>query len=451
MTRSDRHQVVIIGAGAAGLTAARELDAAGVGVTILEARDRIGGRILTVRDAHTPSPIELGAEFIHGTAEPLQSVIAQAALRVASVDGTRWEATGRTLRRLDDFWTRLDRVMRRIPASRRTDESFDAFLARRPGGESLAAERRLAARFVRGFHAADTALVSTQALAESGSPGEDEREQRLARFVDGYDKVAEWLAAPVHPHLRLSHIVTRIRWSKGEVEVESSHPDGTRRVDIRARAAVIAVPLGVLQAAPGQTGAIEFDPGLTQKSRALQHLAMGPVVRMVFRFRERFWSVGSFSARGRRLDLDSMSFLHTSDRDFPVWWTTNPFQSPLLVAWCGGPDARRLAQIDRRALESRAISRLSAHLGMPIRRLTALVEETWFHDWLHDPFARGAYSYPLVGGADAPADLARPLRGTLFFAGEATDASGSTGTVHGAISSGRRAAGQVKRALEKGD
>ena len=311
--------------------------------------------------------------------------------------------------------------MRRIKASRRTDESFDAFLARRPGGESLAAERRLAARFVRGFHAADTALVSTQALAESGSPGEDEREQRLARFVDGYDKVAEWLAAPVHPHLRLSHIVTRVRWSKGEVEVESSHPDGTRRVDIRARAAVIAVPLGVSRPRPRQTGAIEFDPGLTQKSRALQHLAMGPVVRMVFRFRERFWSGGSFSARGRRLDLDSMSFLHTSDRDFPVWWTANPFQSPLLVAWCGGPDARRLAQIDRRALELRAISRLSAHLGMPIRRLTALVEETWFHDWLHDPFARGAYSYPLVGGTDAPADLAKPLRGTLFFAGEATD------------------------------
>jgi monoamine oxidase len=212
---------------------------------------------------------------------------------------------------------------------------------------------------------------------------------------------------------------------------------------------VIAVPLGVLQAAPGQTGAIEFNPSLTQKSRALQRLAMGPVVRLVFRFRDRFWNGDSFSARERRHDLDSMSFLHTSNRDFPVWWTAYPLRSPLLVAWCGGPDAKRLAQLDRRALESCAISRLAAHLGMPMRRLTALVEETWFHDWLHDPFARGAYSYPLVGGTDAAADLARPLRGTLFFAGEATDASGSTGTVHGAITSGRRAAAQVKRALEK--
>ena len=69
------------------------------------------------------------------------------------------------------------------------------------------------------------------------------------------------------------------------------------------------------------------------------------------------------------------------------------------------------------------------------------------HDWLHDPYARGAYSYQMVDGADAPAALARPLDATLFFAGEATDTEGATGTVHGAIASGRRAARQVMRVL----
>lgn len=69
------------------------------------------------------------------------------------------------------------------------------------------------------------------------------------------------------------------------------------------------------------------------------------------------------------------------------------------------------------------------------------------HDWTHDPFARGAYSYQTVGGERAPASLARPLRGTLFFAGEAADAEGRTGTVHGAIGSGRRAADEVMRSL----
>jgi monoamine oxidase len=76
-----------------------------------------------------------------------------------------------------------------------------------------------------------------------------------------------------------------------------------------------------------------------------------------------------------------------------------------------------------------------------------MVENVWTHDWEHDPFARGAYSYQRVGGADAPAALARPLKRTLFFAGESTGTDGGTGTVDAAIVTGRRAAAQVLRAL----
>jgi monoamine oxidase len=436
----------VIGAGAAGLAAARELVAAGIDVTILEARDRIGGRILTVHDREIGA-IELGAEFLHGSADALQPIIAAAMLRVLSIEGTRWQATPRTVRRLEDFWERLDRVMRKLGTGTRTDESFSNFLARRPGGRSLAPDRTLATQFVRGFHAADLTRISAKVLAESGSPGGDEREQRLARIVDGYDSVITWLAAPVHDRIHLSDIVTRVRWQKGHVEIESAHADGTRRQTVEARAVMITVPLGVLQAAPGQPGAIEFEPALATKAHALRHMAMGSVVRLVFRFRERFWSGESFEPHGKTLDLDSMSFLHTHADDFAVWWTAYPLQSPVLTAWCGGPEAARLAELDRSTLESRAIASLAAQLGVPPRRVTALVRDTWFHDWVHDPFARGAYSYQLVGGRNAPADLARPLRGTVFFAGEAADATGSTGTVHGAIASGRRAAAQVKRLL----
>ena len=76
-----------------------------------------------------------------------------------------------------------------------------------------------------------------------------------------------------------------------------------------------------------------------------------------------------------------------------------------------------------------------------------MVEAAWMHDWEHDPFTRGAYSYQMVGGVDAPGALAKPLRGTLFFAGEAADPEGRTGTVHGAIATGRRAAEEVQRSL----
>ena len=90
---------------------------------------------------------------------------------------------------------------------------------------------------------------------------------------------------------------------------------------------------------------------------------------------------------------------------------------------------------------------LARQLRVSRQRLRSLVEGFWSHDWEHDPFARGAYSYVAVDGSNATRALARPLRGTLFFAGEAVDTEGGTGTVDGAISSGRRAAKQVLRVL----
>lgn len=99
------------------------------------------------------------------------------------------------------------------------------------------------------------------------------------------------------------------------------------------------------------------------------------------------------------------------------------------------------------AVVDAASAALARHTGLPRRAIASMIEQTWMHDWEHDPYSRGAYSYQMVGGSDAPAELAKPIRGTLFFAGEASEASGGTGTVHGAIATGTRAAKQVLRAL----
>jgi monoamine oxidase len=231
------------------------------------------------------------------------------------------------------------------------------------------------------------------------------------------------------------------------VTIESRHSDGRSRPTVECRAALIAIPLGVLKAAPGDVGAIEFVPDIRAKREALDHLAMGSVVRVVVRFTERFWSSDWFAKHATSQDLDTLSFLHTTDEHFPVWWTAYPIRAPLLVGWHGGIGARVLAQLASEELEELAIASLGRQLGVPQRRLRSLVDGMWTHDWEHDPFARGAYSYQMVGGSDAPASLARQLRGTLFFAGEASDADGRTGTVHGAIASGRRAAKQIIRQL----
>ena len=445
--------VVVIGAGAAGLAAARALHEAGIDVEVLEARDRIGGRVFTVTDPYTTRPIELGAEFIHGRAPELQQLLDQASLASADVCGTRWAATRSGLKPLNGFWERLDRAMRLLDPKgppegghykRQADRSVDEVFRARPGGSRLARERTLARQYVEGFHAADPHLVSARAIAEGGSPGDDIRERRLAHVVDGYDRVITWLAGPLSTRIRLSSIVTAVRWKPRRVVIEVA-----RRKPLTARAAIVTVPLGVLQARPDRRGAIAFEPELRAKAHALNHLAMGAVVRVVLRLNARFWADETFANTHASEGIERMSFLHTSDRDFPTWWTTYPFTSPLIVGWCGGPRARTILEQPSAVITNCAVNALARQCGLTSRRMRSMVEEAWMHDWLHDPFSRGAYSYAKVGGVDAPAMLARPLGGTLFFAGEATDSEGATGTVHGALASGRRAARQVQRALNQ--
>ena len=433
---------VVIGAGAAGLAAARKLSDAGASVVVLEARDRIGGRIHTIRDERTPIPIELGAEFVHGSAPEIVEIAHNARLAVCDIRGERWSAIGGRLAPLDDddFWSDLERVMSRLDAERSPDRSFQDFLDTKPGGRTLTRHRRLASEFVEGFHAADLTLVSERALADGGLP-DDEDEQRQARILDGYDRVPAALASGLIG-VRLSHVAQTIAWEPGAVEVRCAAPGGASTIS--ARAAVITVPLGVLQQTSGPA-AVTFTPDVEDARRAVNQLAMGTVARVVLLFREPFWEARSVQRKTGGRSLAGLSFLHSSDEDIPTWWTAGPVRAATLVGWAGGPKATRLISRGREEVEGRAIASLGRLFGMRRRHVESLVEQCWFHDWRGDPYSLGAYSYTLVGGSTAAKRLARPVADTLFFAGEAADSEGRTGTVHGAMATGYRAAASVLR------
>lgn len=439
--------VIVIGAGVAGLAAACDLVSGGLEVMVVEARDRIGGRILTHREDGLALPIELGAEFVHGAAaRPVFELAAAARLLLCEIDGAHWRARGGSLDRPLHFWERLAAVTQRLDPDRDPDRSVQAAFDDLRGvvsSEDLA----LAIEYVRGFHAAHPAFMSERSLARAEQSGGDDPRMRQFRITDGYDRIPGFLASALPADsVRLSTIVSAIEWSRNRVRITAREADGTPVEPVTAAAAVITVPVGVLHAPAGEAGAIAFTPALPAVSQALETIAVGHVVRIVLRFRERFWENGGLPGLADGEELADLTFLHTADPHIPVWWTSYPLHAPILVGWCGGPEAQRLAARGTRAIHDCALEALSAQLGLPRQQLDPLADGSWMHDWAHDPFTRGAYSYLTVGGIDSPTRLAEPIDQTLFFAGEATDPDGA-GTVHGAIATGRRAAAALLQSL----
>jgi monoamine oxidase len=442
--------VVVIGAGCAGLAAARVLSDAGRRVLVLEARRRLGGRVFTLLDPEWPLPVELGAEFLHGEAGEARRVADAAGLPIVELPDVHvWARAGR-LRPMGDVWRQLARLRGRIPA-RGGDVSFAEFLRRRRVPSEL---RRLARLFVEGYHAADPEHASARAMRATS--GEESETARQFRMAEGYVGLVRALRAGLDDarvELRLAACVDELRWARGEVEVRHRGPLGGEPRRVRARAAVVTLPLGVLKAEPGQAGAVRFEPPVRSLAAAASRLEVSHVCKVALRFRRAFWNEEPFFARrldgSARLEPATIDFLHDDEAAFPTCWTSSPWRAPVLTAWAGGPKADALRDLQEPELARAALCCLAGMLGVGRGWLEDRLEGWHVHDWRRDPFSRGAYTYVGVGGAGAQRTLARPVASTLFVAGEATDA-GQVGTVAGAIASGRRAARQALDALGRG-
>jgi len=423
--------IIVVGAGVAGLSAAVDLARAGLRVEIIEARNRIGGRIFTVRDSEN-CPIELGAEFIHGRPPEIWNLLRENNIEAAEVEGDTWcEQRGQL--QPCDFFDEVEDILAKMDDSR-PDQSFLDFLSSCcPNAREEAKQRALG--YVTGFNAADPADVSVHWLVQSQREEEKIDGERAFRIKSGYDTLIGIFRAqlaqmnvPVHLHTA----VHKIRWRTGHIHVIAHNAEGA--VTFTAPRVLITVPLAILQA-----GAIHFAPDLPpDKQRALAQIAMGKVIRVTLRFRERFWDTLRPPAGGGK-SLADLSFLLSQHDVFPTWWTTMPEKLPIITGWAPFRDADTLSGMGEPYIADRAIEVLSEVLDVHRDYVDVLVAAAFTHDWQVDPFARGAYSYVKVGGMNAPQVLGAPVENTLFFAGEATDVSGNTGTVHGAIASAKRA------------
>jgi monoamine oxidase len=413
-----------------------------VQVLVLEGRPRIGGRIFTHRAQGFALPIELGAEFVHGRVPETLGVVDAAGLLLIEVAGAWWRAEGGQLQASDDTDARVARVMARLDPTRTPDRPFSAFLDGLRGDAALGGALWRARQFVESFDAADPERVGERWLALAGAASRADDGDRMFRVSEGYDQVPAAMARPLPPGaIRLSTVVREIEWERSGVAVRADGLTAT------ARAVIVTLPISVMVApVDGTPGPIAFRPALgADVHGALAGVAMGAALHVKVRFREPFWE--TLRPADRRSHSRGLGFLSTADPDFRVWWTPYPTRAPVLTAWVGGPRAIAMSEQTREELGGRALAALARQLKLGRRRVEVLVADMWYHDWQHDPFSRGAYSYGVVGGVDAPRALNRPLDDVLFLAGEATDPDGRSGTVHGAIASGRRAASALLATL----
>ncbi|MGE5611634.1 MAG: flavin monoamine oxidase family protein [Bacillota bacterium] len=440
--------VIVIGAGVAGLAAARSLSAAGLRVLVLEGRDRLGGRVYTHRDPALAVPIELGAEFVHGWPAETWEMIRSAGLAVCDVCGEHWYRDDRQLRPSEDLWPSVESILSRLDRVGPADLSFADFIRQCRQDELDPNAVALAMAYVEGFNAADANLISSQSLAEEQRASDQIEAEKLFRILSGYDSIVQGFRLGLDPKqvaIRLSSIVRQIRWNHGDVEVAMQSARGQDLGVVRSPQAVITLPLGVLKASPETSGYVRFVPELVAKQEALARLEMGSVMRVVLRFREAFWEDKQLPILKGQADPSDIGFIHAPQQALPTWWTLFPVHVPLLVGWAGGPAAERLARHDPAQVIDQSLPIVSELFGMERRRIELLLDGWYLWNWQKDPFSRGAYSYARVGGRDAARNLSEPIEDTLFFAGEATQSGGMSGTVAGAIATGRRAAGQVLR------
>jgi monoamine oxidase len=404
--------LVVIGAGVSGLACAGQLSRAGFHVAVLEARDRVGGRVRTLRFPGE-RPFELGAHVVHGERAATWEVIRAAGLATSPL--TRGEQflffVDDQLLEVDDLfrsgirlpWVVDAELVKSNPPDRPVDESLRA-MGIDGRARAIALEWLAQSWGAEPKHLSGAGIRRVRTVWRSG----------LEDFIveDGHDRVAEHLAVALD--VRLRSPARTVRWRAGGVEV------GAGAARIQARAAVVTVPPPVIAA-----GGIAFDPMLPDsKIEAARSIRLGDTLVVALRL-----SGPAPRSAWALVVGDEGAFLRAESG------------SRLVGAWFKGASAGNVRRNGPRQVTERLIGSVFAWA----RDLN--VEDAHVEDWGADPCSKGGYTYPAVGGLNRPRAWAAPLEGTLFFAGEATCGDLHPAMVHGAMESGRRAAREVEAAL----
>jgi monoamine oxidase len=407
MSLPSQVDVAIIGAGAAGLGAARALDHSGLSVIVLEARDRVGGRAHTIM-ATPDITFDLGCGWLHSANK--NSFVGIAGRLNFEVDKTRppWREQsfdkGFPLQQRAEFVAALDAFYDRAEQAARSGRDSAASAYLEPGNRWNPMIDAIST-YVNGAELDRVSILDMDAYEDT------EINWRVRR---GYGALMTAYAAPCP--LALNTQVTLIDHSGKRVRIETSQ--GT----LTAGKVIVTMPTNLIA-----DEAIRFHPALPEKVDAARGLPLGLADKVMLALDEADALPKDGSLRGATMRTAMGSF------------HLRPFGQPCIEGYFGGSFAKKLEDAGDGALAAEAIDEIVALLGSDFRRKLKPLAQS---GWAHDPFARGSYSHALPGHAGDRAVLAAPVEGRLFFAGEAT-APNFFSTAHGARDSGERAAGEV--------
>ncbi|HTD98987.1 MAG TPA: NAD(P)/FAD-dependent oxidoreductase [Mucilaginibacter sp.] len=426
--------VLIIGAGATGLMAAYTLAKAGKKVAVLEARNRIGGRIHTIDNESFFKHAELGAEFVHGNLPVTLNLLKEAGITYTPAHGEMWHydkgVFTKEFQQVDDW----ELLMKRLNELEQ-DISIGDFLQQHFSGDKFAQLRESVRKYVSGYDTADPFKASSIALRKEWQADEDAQ----YRIQAGYGKLMDYLANESKANgttLLLNTVVKKIHWENRRVEAITANG-----VSYSAQKLIIALPLGVLQVNSDQEGAISISPALSTYQEAIQQMGFGAIIKVLLEFKNAFWEDKETTQLAGN-SLKKMGFL-LSDEEIPTWWTQYPEHSTVLTGWLGGPNAEKKRDIANEDILQQSLQSLANIFKRSAEELKDNLVAWNVVNWTADPFTCGSYAYDTVEAAGARKILSKPINHTIYFAGEYLYDGPAMGTVEAALTSGMEVAKQI--------
>ncbi len=411
---THRSQILIIGAGACGLMAAKELSAKGKQVTVLEAKPHAGGRIHTLHSKEFLQPVESGAEFIHGNLPVTLQLLNEAKIGVTKITGSmlrhvngNWQETGEQIEGWDEMLEKM--------SSLAEDITFTRFLHQYFNGEKYDALRQSALQYAQGFDAVDPDKASVFSLRNEWQHEEED----TYRITGGYGKLIDCLLASCRKkncNVFFNKTVAEIKWKREEATIIT-----TTKESFSAEQVIVTVPIGVLQSEKSEPAHIAFTPVLPQIQQSAHSIGYGNVIKILLEFSYLFWQE----------QKDALFFF--SDQTITTWWTQQPFHYPLLTGWVAGKKADEFAGLTNAEIFELALQSVAGMFDKTMQEIKQLINASHIINWQHDTFAKGAYSYGMILSEEAKKILNEPIEQTLFFAGEALYSGASGGTVEAAL------------------